>query len=189
MTSILRLSIFVVLCFFTLVQVACKPSKSETLQQLALCLEAQDQAAKMYNKRNPYLDIFVGEARVDKYGNSPENVLKIKEETKAISELHKFWLDKLNSSKKSFKDKELIQKTIDFLYACQNLEGELNHFMVLWQDSIIDNEEESAIKVNEAAKKLKDRESVLNNTKSDFFERYDVSQKEVDSILDVIRTN
>ncbi len=189
MTSLLRLSISVVLCFLIMTQVACKPSKSESLQQLALCLEAQDQAAKIYNKRNTYLDVFVKEARVDKYGNSLDNVHKIKEESKSIADFQKFWLDKLNSTKNRFKDKELINRTIDFLIAGQNLEEELNHFMVLWQDSIIDNEEESAIKINEVARELKARESILNTTKSEFFERYNVSQKEVDSILEVIRAD
>lgn len=167
--------------------VSCKPSKEETLGHIRLCLEAQNETSVLFNKRNPYLQKIVD---AKKNGNHPldkSNLTKIDSLSTKINESTNIYLEKLEIEKSKYPDETLTYGVVDYLKSVKNFEKEFDEFLSLIKDSIQGNEEEMSVTIKELALGLNSETRKLNQIKTGFYEKYGISQMEIDSLVELIR--
>tara|TARA_R110000764_G_C10835807_1_gene363442 strand:+ start:71 stop:625 length:555 start_codon:yes stop_codon:yes gene_type:complete len=166
---------------------SCKPSKKETLDNIRLCLKAQNETAVLFNNRNPYLQKIVD---AKKSGNLPldkSNLTKIDSMTIKINVTAESYLKKLETEKSKYPDETLTNGVMDYLKSVKNFEKEFEIFLELIKDSIQGNEEDFSVTIKDLALGLNSETRKLNRTKTEFYEKYEISQMEIDSLVELIK--
>lgn len=166
---------------------SCEPSKKETLHNIKLCLEAQNETAVLFNKRNPYLQKIVDAKKSGNLSLDKSNLAKIDSMNVKINETAKSYLEKLESEKSKYTDETLTNGVMDYLKSVKNFEKEFEIYLELIKDSIQDNEEDFSVIIKELALGLNSETRKLNRTKTEFYKKYGISQTEIDSLVELIR--
>lgn len=166
--------------------IGCKPEKNRTLSVVRLCLEAQNETSLLFNKRNIYLQKIVDARKSDNHILDKSNLAEIDILNIQINEELNNFLNELKLEKEKFPDDALLDGMINHLESIRNFEKEFGTYCILIGDSIIDNEIEIAETITKLALGLKSETRKLKSTKAAFYEKHNITQIEIDSILDII---
>lgn len=165
-----------------------KPSKKEALTQLQYCLSAQELTANKFNKRNPYLRKIIAKSTTNKDHFDKSDFTEINKISKEINQLVDAQVHILMNAKKSYTNTELFDATIEHIKFTKEFNTISIKFLETVEDTITSNNldfQESIIEYNQNSK-LKNESHKIELSR--FYETYDITQNEIDSIMEIIRS-
>ena len=162
-------------------------TKTKYLQQARISLEAEQNIAVKFNKRNIPLNELLPEAKIDLYSVDKNRFILIDSLTVELhSELTEN-ISKINSEKSKSSDNSLYVATLDYLISIQDLENVITPFLESIKDSIDNNEQDLSVSVKTKALNIKYESDKWRKAESDFYLEHGIKQKDIDSITDLIK--
>ena len=181
-----RLIIFIIL-IATKSFISCSEyySKRAALEQLKFCLKGISMSSSVLNQRNPVLLDFMTQRDTNNKIIEDYNFNEIEKLTKIILIEVDNQIDFLQKSQDEHLDKQLFKNTIEYIKFTKEYTLETKQYFELIQDSIIDNEIESSKKIKELVNQSTSQIKLVKSQLSEFCAKYDIKQKEIDSIIDI----
>ncbi len=182
----------IVLTFFTiLVLLSCNAdySKHQAFEQVKVCLDFQMKTTQAFKKRNPYLKELTKDALDDKYTIDKSNFKLINQMSSDIDRVLNVNLSSIDSIQQQHSKNDLFMATAEYLVFMKKFNTELTLFLTLIEDTIKHNEEDMSIEIGKIAKQSKIESNKWKESESEFYDKHNISQKEVDSIVNLIKVN
>ncbi len=152
------------------------------------CLSIKHEMGVLSNKRNPYFLILAKNIENDITPNDSiiNSIENISNEIKHKYKKHK---DFINGIKKKHQDTRFFDATIDFLDTDEKLEIKTDSLVksLINPKSDKDKEKELGEEVKKLAFNLTTEQNIYENKESDFHNDNKITQKEVDSIVNLIK--
>ena len=161
----------------------CHSEKDQHFKQvLKDNLEAMRTVQYTFNERNIPLKIILDQSRIDKYGIDKSQFTLIDSMTEVLDQKLTHQTNKLIIEKENTTEKVFYEAIIEYLKFIRDLENDLTPFLKSIEDTIIENEEELSIPVREKALRINTEMSNWRRVEQDFYDKYDIKQKMVDSL-------
>lgn len=178
-----------ILNFICFLIVSCNQGndRKDYLEQARICLEAKDITSKLFNQRNIPLAELVAESKIDKYKIDKSRFANIDSLTTDLSSEIKHYIQLIEIKSENANGTEFYKATEKYLKIILDLESSMAPFLKTIKDTIQGNEEVLSVEVKEKAFGINSATREWEYSEFSFFERYDINQATVDSILIEIR--
>ena len=169
----------------------------EILLQVRNNLELQNNVATIFNERNIPLSEILAEAKINKYDINKSKFKIIDSLTLELNVELKKSIKQIEIFKNEASDREFYNATFEYLKAVDEMEAVNRPFFESIKDSIKNNEESLSVIVSTKGRKVKSEienwkkvKSEIENwkkVKSEFYEQHSIKEKEIDSIVELIK--
>ncbi|WP_127140336.1 hypothetical protein [Flagellimonas marinaquae] len=165
-------------------------NRKDNLEQVRICLKAKEITSRLFNQRNKPLAELVAEAKIDKYGIDKSRFANIDSLTTDLSSEIKHYIQLIETKSENVNDIEFYKATEKYLKIILDLESSISPFLQTLKDTIKGNEEVLSVEVKEKALGINAATREWEDAESSFFERYEIKQATIDSIVKRLkRTN
>lgn len=161
--------------------------RRDYLEQVRICLEAKDITSKLFNQRNIPLAELVAESKIDKYRIDKSRFANIDSLTTDLSSEIRHYIQLIESKSENANEIEFYKATEKYLKIILDLETSISPFLKTIKDTIKGNEEVLSMEVKEKALGINAATQEWEDAESSFFQRNEINQATVDSILLEIR--
>ena len=157
------------------------------MEQVRICLEANEITSKLFNQRNKPLSELLAESKIDKYEIDKSRFVTIDSLTADLSIKISHYQKLIQSKSENINDNDFYKATEKYLNIISDLESSISPFLRTIKDSIKNNEEDLSLEVKEKALNINSATKEWEYAESSFLKKYGIIQNTVDSIMEGIR--